>query len=79
VSKAPIPLKPALCPPLRRLEGVTTEQFVEMIRWHERRAEEAMGALHCGSENHEYRTAHEIADAHWCAAALMRLRIGAAE
>ena len=72
-------LRPALCPPARRLAGVTTEQYVRMIRYHERQAEQAMGALHCGSENWEYRAAHDAADAHWCAAAMMRQHIGAPE
>jgi len=70
-------LKPALCPPERRLASVTEDSFVAMIRWHERKAEAAMGQLHCGSENWEYREAAKHADAHWCAAALMRLHIKA--
>ena len=41
-------LRPAACPPSRRLGGVTREEFVKMIQWHERKADEAMGSLHCG-------------------------------
>jgi len=37
----------------------------------------AKNSLCCGSENCEYRVANEIADAHYCAAALMRIYIGA--
>ena len=66
-------LRPPLCPPKRRLEGVTREKYIAMIRWHEARAEMAMGNLCCGSHNSEYHEAREAADAHWCAAALMRL------
>src|SRR5579885_2053601 len=72
-------LRPALCPPRRRLEGVTRNDFVRMIKWHEREAQNAMNSLHCGSENWEYRAIGRLADAHWCAAALMRLHIGAEE
>lgn len=70
-------LRPAACAPERRLKGVPDEQFVEMIKWHERQAERAMGALSCGSENWEYRQANDAADAHWCAAALMRMLVKA--
>ncbi len=76
MSAAAIPLKPALCPPGRRLAGFAPSAFVEMIRWHEHQAERAMGSLHCGSENWEYREAGRVADAHWCAAALLRLHLG---
>lgn len=72
-------LRPALCPPERRISDVSESGWVAMIRWHEREAERAMQSLSCGSENWEYRVAHAAADAHWCAAALMRLRIGAPE
>jgi len=75
-SKHGSTLRPALCPPHKRLAGCTTADFVRMIQWHERRAEAAMQALHCGSENWEYREAGRIADAHWCAAAVLRLHIG---
>lgn len=73
------PLLPALCPPKQRLKGFTEADYIRMIRWHERQAEQAMNNLSCGSDNYDYRVAHEHADAHWGAAALMRLRIGAPE
>ena len=73
---APISLRPAPCPPRKRLEGFVRADFVRMILWHERKAREAMDALHCGSENSDYAFAHRIANAHWCAAALLRLHIG---
>jgi hypothetical protein len=72
-------LRPALCPPRQRIEGVDEAQWIRMIKWHERQAEIAMNSLHCGSENWEYRVAGDAADAHWCAAALMRLHIGRSE
>jgi hypothetical protein len=72
-------LRPALCPPRKRLAAFTTEDFVRMIRWHEDQAERAMNSLSCGSENWEYREANRVADAHWCAAALLRLHVGAKE
>ena len=72
-------LRPSLCPPMRRIEGVDETQWIIMIKWHERQAEMAMNSLHCGSENWEYRVAGDVADAHWCAAALMRLHIGRSE
>lgn len=72
-------LRPALCPPLKRLAPFNRDHFAEMIQWHERQAERAMQQLHCGSENWEYREANKAADAHWAAAALMRQRIGAPE
>lgn len=70
-------LKPAVCPPDQRIADVDESKWVKMIQWHERQAERMMNALHCGSESWEYRAASDAADAHWCAAALMRLRIGA--
>jgi hypothetical protein len=70
-------LQPALCPPAKRIADLDENGWTRMIRWHEHRAESAMRSLSCGSENFEYRLAHEEADAHWAAAALMRLRIGA--
>jgi hypothetical protein len=78
-AQTAVELRPALCSPERRIADVSEAKWVAMIRWHERQAESAMGSLHCGSENWEYRRAHEAADAHWCAAALMRMRIGAPE
>ena len=74
-----VDLEPALCPPKTRIAAVRRDEWIVMIKWHERQAEQAMAALHCGSENWEYRAANRVADAHWCAAALMRLKIGAAE
>jgi len=41
----------------------------EAVAWHIREAENAMGALHCGSENHEYRAAGRLNDMHRDAAA----------
>ena len=70
-------IKPALCPPHQRIAKIDERGWEKMIAWHEHKAELAMGSLHCGSENWEYRVAHEEADAHYAAAALMRLRIGA--
>jgi hypothetical protein len=70
-------LKPVLCPPEQRIADVDREGWIRMINWHERQAEAVMNSLSCGSENWEYRRADEAADAHWCAAALMRLKIGA--
>jgi hypothetical protein len=41
----------------------------EVVAWHIREAENAMAALHCGSENHEYRAAGRLNDMHRDAAA----------
>ena len=69
-------LRPALCPPAKRIAGTSMNEWIRMIRWHERQAEQAMNSLSCGSENWEYSEADKAADAHWKAAALMRLVIG---
>lgn len=77
IPAAVMELKPAACDPERRLKTVTPADWVRMIRWHERQAQLAMNSLSCGSENWEYSEANSAADAHWCAAALMRLLVKA--
>lgn len=62
-----------LCPPDQRIQGVERSAWVRMIRWHERKAEEAMRKFICFGEDKA--DANEQADAHWCAAALMRLHL----
>ena len=66
-------LRPTLCSPARRLAGVTKNQWIDSINWHEAQAERAMQSLSCGSENSEFREANRVADHHWHAAALMRM------
>lgn len=65
------------CDPERRLVGFSKVDFIHMIQWHEDRARAVMQQLHCGSENGESARASDIADAHYAAAALMRLHIKA--
>lgn len=43
-------------------------------RWHDVQSDAAMGNLHCGSENHEYRHARRTADLHSKCAAAIRAR-----
>jgi hypothetical protein len=50
----------------------TVKTLEHVARWHDQQAEAAMGALHCGSENHEYRSARRIADYHRSSADAIR-------
>lgn len=68
-----MPLKAPLVPPEQRLTSLSKAQLEDAVAWHEREAEGAMNALHCGSENWEYREAHRLADRHWAAASALRI------
>ena len=68
-----MPLKAPLIPPEHRLADLSRAQLEDAVTWHEREAEDAMAALHCGSENREYREAHKLADRHWAAASALRI------
>ncbi|CAB4192856.1 hypothetical protein UFOVP1244_107 [uncultured Caudovirales phage] len=56
-------------------DNVTAEA---LARWHDHEAERAMGSLHCGSENWEYRAAGRAHDIHRQSAELIRRLAGAA-
>lgn len=55
-------------------ENVSAEN---LARWHDHEARIAMGSLHCGSENWEYRAAGRLYDRHDAAARLIRELYGA--
>ena len=46
------------------LDRVRAEEMREAAAWHIRQADAAMGALHCGSENSEFRAAGRLNDMH---------------
>ena len=46
------------------LDRVRAEGMREAAAWHIRQADAAMGALHCGSENSEFRAAGRLNDMH---------------
>ena len=48
------------------------DAFEEAAEWHDREADDAMNSLHCGSQNHEYREAHRLANWHRLDAEEMR-------
>jgi hypothetical protein len=77
LTPIPVPIiPPADCAPDRRIAGVSEKSWVADIRFHESEAKQAMNNLCCGSDNGSYRRAHAVADAHWRAAALIRLHLG---
>ena len=70
-----IQLQKPLVNPKDRLKSFSDNDMASFVRFHEREASRAMSSLSCGSENWEYREAHKTADAHYAAAALIRLRL----
>lgn len=50
---------------------------IELVKWHRKRATQAMGNLHCGSENWEYRAAGRLHDWHMDAANMLSGMLGA--